>query len=247
MRRLIIILCLLLLTFTALAHAEEPQVFALCFHTFWGSPKYPLDFSRDEFAAILDQFKAAGFNFVTMDQIFGNTLQGKKNILITIDDGNKSIYDAIHLVLQPRNIKPLLAIIAGSIENIPQDLTWDQVEELRNEGCYIAAHGWFHIMADERLFLLSPELFIQEIVRSRQVLENHLQQPVIVYVYPYGKHIIQDDSVIPAKGYLLAFGLDKKPFSLPLTATDTPYNLPRYMFTHENYQSLIDLIIREAN
>lgn len=245
MRKLIIVLCLLLLAFTAIAHAEN-SVSVLCFHTFWGLPKYIYDFSREEFGAILDQFTAAGFKYVTMDDIFAGDIQGTKNILVTIDDGNKSVYEAFQLVLFPRSIKPLLALIGGSIQNISQDLTWDQVEELQASGCYIAAHGWFHLLADEKLKAVAPELFDQELIKSRKMLERRLSQPVVVYVYPYGMYIEKDKIAIPEQGYLLAFGLGQKPVTIPLTLNSNLYNLPRYIFDRKNYQSLIDLIIKEA-
>ena len=224
------------------------KVYVLCFHSFWGNhPDYIYDFSKIEFANILDQFIKEGFKFVTMDEIFAGSLTGTKNIFVTIDDGNRSVYDAFHLVLEPRNIKPLLAIIGGSIQNIPQDLTWEQLEELQSSGCYIAAHGWFHIMADERLYKLSPELYDQELTKSRAVIERHLPlQPVIAYVYPYGMHIPQDDIEVPRHGYLLAFGLDRVPMYLPLGPGSHLYNLPRYIFDQHNYQILIDQILRDS-
>ena len=224
--------------------AAESKVFVLCFHTFWGNPKYQYDFSHEEFANILDQFSAAGFKFVTMDDIFANTVDGTKNILVTIDDGNESVYDAFATVLLSRNIKPVLAIIGGSIGNIKQDLTWSQVEELQSEGCYIAAHGWFHIVAGERLYVLSPCLFEQELVKSKLVLERHIQGPIIVYIYPYGRYIKEDDVEVPRHGYLLAFGLDQKPLEVPLGPP--LYNLPRYLFDRYNYQRLTTEIINEA-
>ena len=247
MKRLVVALCFLLLVAMAVVHAEA-KVYVLCFHTFWGNPKYPLDFSQDEFAGIMDQFTKAGFKFVTMDDIFADTPTGTKNILVTIDDGNKSVFDAYHRVLEPRNIKPMLAIIGGSIENIPRDLTWSQLEELQACGCYIAAHGWFHIVADERLYTLSPDLFDQEFTKSRARILKYLPtKPIVVYVYPYGKFISQDDLEAPKFGYLLAFGLDREPLRLPLLGSPQDrYNLPRYIFSHESYQASIDRILQDS-
>ena len=225
------------------------KVYVLCFHSFWGNhPEYPYDFSREEFAAILDQFINAGFKFVTMDDIFAGTPIGTKNLLVTIDDGNRSVYDAFHQVLEPRGVKPLLAIIGGSIEAIPQDLTWSQLEELQSCGCYIAAHGWFHIMADDRLFVLSPELFDQELIKSRERIEKHLpSQPIVVYVYPYGKYIPQDNMEVPKYGYLLAFSLKRQPLYLPLIgSTQNHFNLPRYIFDQGGCQALIDQILKDS-
>ena len=252
MRKLIALFYLLFYFITAPAPADthpapDPaKVFVLCFHTFWGNEKYFYDFSREEFAAILDQFKDAGFKFVTMDDVFATTLQGSKNLLVTIDDGNRSVYDAFQVVLFPRNIKPVLAIIAGSIDKIKQDLTWDQVEELQASGCYIASHGWLHLMADEKLYTLSPELFKQELSKSKLVLSEHLAQPIVVYIYPYGKHIEEDNLEVPRHGYLLAFGLGQKSITLPLGPNMSLYNLPRYIFDRKNHQDLIDMIIKEA-
>jgi hypothetical protein len=210
------------------------KVYVLCFHTFYGNieyqSKHPADFSSKEFADILDQFIYAGFIFVTIDNIFENDIKGSKNILLTIDDGEKSVYDAFHLVLSPRNIKPLLAIIAGE-NNMPWYLNWSQLEELQSCGCQIAAHGWSHIRNE------------QVLKESRLELEDKLGKPVVVYVYPYG--IIVNNKLVLDGGYLLAFGLGQRPIYLPIDDT-LKYRLPRYVFDRYNYQILIDQIVRNS-
>ena len=168
------------------------------------------------------------------------------DISVLFHSGADIGYDSVHCV--PEGVKQILGIkgLMVILAHMGAYRMWDQVEELQASGCYIAAHGWFHLLADEKLYTISPALFDQELTKSRMSLERHLLQPIIVYVYPYGKHIQEDDVEIPRHGYLLAFGLGQKPVVMPLENNSSLYNLPRYMFDRKNYQDLIDLIIKEA-
>ena len=100
-------------------------------------------------------------------------------------------------------------------------------------------------MMNSKLFQMAPDLFRQEIYKPQMVLSNHLDHPIMIFVYPYGKVIPEGEAWV-SQNYLLAFGLGEKSLILPLGPTTDLKNLPRFMFDVTNYQKLTDQIIEEA-
>ena len=58
-------------------------------------------------------------------------ITGTKNVLVTIDDGNRSVYEAFQKVFKPNGIRPLLAIYPNIIDKKKYALTWDQLASWR--------------------------------------------------------------------------------------------------------------------
>ncbi|MRR14270.1 hypothetical protein EG833_02340, partial [archaeon] len=86
------------------AQASDQKVFVLCYHSFLGN-KFPSDITMDELRTQLDYLKDKGFGFVSYTDLLKGDINGTKNILIVIDDGNHSILQAYRQILKPRGIK----------------------------------------------------------------------------------------------------------------------------------------------
>ena len=246
MKPLILAVLLTMIRYPITAQADA-KVFTLCLHSFWGTPKNGIfDFSETQLADIVDTFINEGFTFITTEDFLAEKVVGTKNILLTIDDGNRSVYSAYKNVLQPRGIKPLLAIITGSVSVVPQTLTWEQVKELQADGCYIASHSVEHMHITPEAYRKDSGFFLWELRKSKETLYEKLKTPVILYIYPYGAWIPEMQVLIPQEGYVLAFGVDSAPTFLPLRNNPRLWELPRYMLTQKNYRILIDQILRES-
>jgi peptidoglycan/xylan/chitin deacetylase (PgdA/CDA1 family) len=63
-------------------------------------------------------------------------------------------------------------------------LNWEQIAEVRDQGIEIGAHTLTHPQLD----LIPLARARQEIVQSKDILEQRLQQPVLSFAYPYGYH-----------------------------------------------------------
>lgn len=80
-------------------------------------------------------------------------------------------------------------------------LTWEQLTAMRDRGVTIASHGLSH----EILTLLPEREAEQEILSSKQILEERLNQPCRVFAYPNGNHSPQVRRALAAAGYERAF------------------------------------------
>ena len=76
-------------------------------------------------------------------------------------------------------------------------LSWDHVRELRAAGMSIGSHTWSH----RNLARLSPAESEGELRRSREVLEDRLQEPIRSIAYPWGslRRHVTDETIAAAR------------------------------------------------
>ena len=80
-----------------------------------------------EVAGQMKRLKAEGFTFVSFDDVVNNRLHGTKNVLVTVDDGNHTMYRAWKEVFRPMGIRPVIGIYPAIINRKEYAMTWDQV------------------------------------------------------------------------------------------------------------------------
>ncbi len=234
------------MVFFALTASAQAELYVLCYHSFLGRPGVPYDFSIEELKAHLHYFKQRGFTFVSYRDLLSGNITGKKNILVTIDDGNHSVYKAYHEVFKPMGIKPLLSIYPNIIGKKEYAMNWSQLKSLASDGCDIAAHGYFHLKLNKQLYQEKRSDFLQEINKSKKILEEKLGITITSFVYPFGLAIEETEKALRDAGYTTGFTIVSKPVRLPLSANGNPYKLPRFMFTRPLASSNIAHIARHA-
>jgi peptidoglycan/xylan/chitin deacetylase (PgdA/CDA1 family) len=231
----------------ASSNAPEPSVGVLCYHAFLDRKnKQQFCFSIDELASHIARLRNEGFRFVSASDIFNNRINGARNILITVDDGNRSVYEAYLKVFKPNQIRPLLAIYPHVIGKERYALTWRQLRELSDDGCDIAAHGYFHLKLDRRLFEENPRYFNMEIYESKKVLERKLNRRIDIFVYPFGESSDSAMHALMRAGYRYAFTIDGGVIHVPVPQGDSRFRLPRYMLTRAGWKYSFNRIIRDA-
>jgi len=235
--RYISIVLLLLLTVTPLYAANK--VYVLVYHTFMGK-KIKYDISIQEFQKQLLELRSHGFSFVSFADIKSGNVSGDKNILITIDDGHRTVIDAYYSVLKPLGIKPLLGINTFIIGKKPYVLTWEQLQQLTKEGCSIASHGYFHLFINDELYNKNYRYFKLEVFESKKMLEEKLGIIVDTFVYPFGVVTDIGKQALAQAGYTYAFTIKWGSVSLPLSHNNL--EIPRYMYQH-NWNAIANAII----
>ncbi|MBN2159352.1 MAG: polysaccharide deacetylase family protein [Spirochaetes bacterium] len=226
----------------------QPSVSVLCYHSFIDKKKDIYSFSIDELNSHINRLKNERFNFVSINDIIMGRVSGTRNVLITVDDGNRSVIEAHRRVFRPNGIRPLLAIYPNIIVSKRRyALTWEELRELADSGCDIAAHGYCHRKISKKLRDENPGDFNTEIYFSKKIIEEKLGRRVNVFVYPYG---MRDDATIAAlkdAGYRYAFTIDRGPIDLPLSYySERLLELPRYMVTRERWNYCFAKLMQNA-
>ncbi len=191
--------------------AAAGKVVILDYHTFLGNGKSNIDYSEKELAEDLDELSAMGYKFVTLDDAIAGRIEGKANIVITIDDGNHTVFPAFKDVFEPRGIKPYLfvypAIVMGHVRYA---LTPERLRLLAAAGCGIGAHGYYHNAVTDKTYARDPKGFMTEINRPGPALTKILGTPPSTFAYPFGVFSRRAEDSVAAAGYSWAFAADEK-------------------------------------
>jgi peptidoglycan/xylan/chitin deacetylase (PgdA/CDA1 family) len=188
--------------------ATAKSAFILTYHTFLGTHTSTMDYSEEEMGAQLDRMRALGYTFVTLADAIAGRMEGTKNIVITIDDGNHSVYPAWERVFRPRSIKPDIFIPARSMNYDQFYLSWKQISEMAAAGCGIVTHGWTHEHLSDYAFDKDEAKCLKEIMKPAGLIEARTGIRPTLFGYPYGVGCKRAEDEVIKAGYEWAFTAD---------------------------------------
>ena len=231
-----------LILFTLAAPSYSKGVYILCYHAFL-ERKDPYSFTPDQFRDQLRRLKSSGFTFVTFEDVMNDRLNGNKNILITIDDGNHTVYTAYNSVMKPMGIKPVLGIYPAIINRMKYAMTWEQVKALSDDGCYIASHGYHHMFLSTKYYNEDQTSFKKEIYLSKKILEEKLNRKIETMLYPFRVNSDIAISEMKNAGYKYGLTIEPKKESLPI---NNNFQIHRYLMTKPGQKGVIAFITKHA-
>ena len=157
----------------------------------------PLWINPGLFRAQLDCLRDCGARAVTLTELADGLVNGglpRRSVAITFDDGFRSVVETAVPLLAERGMRATIFCVAGSLgrdnrwpaepQSVPRRplASAAALTELAALGFEIGAHGMQHVP----LPAASAEQLRQEIVDSKQSLEQQLGTSVTSFAYPYG-------------------------------------------------------------
>jgi peptidoglycan/xylan/chitin deacetylase (PgdA/CDA1 family) len=194
--------------------AAGPQVRALTYHRFGDALRDPFCVSRADFDAQM-RWLAERRLLVSLpeveDFVAGRRLLPRHAVLVTIDDGARSLLTDALPVLRAYAVPAVAFVSPGLIGNAaagaeqPEPyLDWDELERACAAGVTIGSHGFEH----RSLGLMPLAEAAEQAERSREVLERRLGGAVRSFAYPFGTRSdfsAETDRVLREAGYACAF------------------------------------------
>lgn len=236
----------LVLLFFALPLFADGSAIVLCYHTFLGK-KIEYDFKPEDFKKQLESYQALGYHFVSFDDILSNKITGNNNILLTIDDGNRSVKPVFEGILKPAGIKPVLFIYPAITDRMFFSLKFKDLQEFADDGATIGGHGYYHMYVAQKMYDQDPKGFMKEIYKCKERLEQHLNLTVSIYAYPFGVFSDITEETLKKAGYSYAFSLRHASLEVPLSKNKDAFNLPRYMVTKSNWKEIYQFLKDNIN
>jgi peptidoglycan/xylan/chitin deacetylase (PgdA/CDA1 family) len=182
----------------------------LLYHHFSTECRTALCMPIDEFSRQMDYLQKKGYRTVSLTQVlkFINYQEPlpPKAVVITIDDGYRSVYDLVYPELKRYNFKATLFIYTTFVGNSPNALTWDQLREMNASGFEVEAHTISHADLTRKGEEESETAYLQriktELELPRELIQQKLGREVNFLAYPYGRFNDQVIAMANEAGYL---------------------------------------------
>jgi peptidoglycan/xylan/chitin deacetylase (PgdA/CDA1 family) len=219
-------------------HTEKQNIPILMYHSIssYASSKFkPCIVSPEVFDQHLSYLEQYHYTPITVTQFVQAMARGGDGlpphpVVLTFDDGYADFYTKALPALQRHGFTATLyvatAFVGGTSrwlqymgEGMRPMLTWEQLAEINASGIECAAHTHTHRPLD----MLPPSVVRDEILRSKELLEEHLGQQVSSFAYPYGYYSARVRPIVRAAGYASACAIKGALSSLH----DDPYALAR--------------------
>ncbi len=186
----------------------------LCYHQFTNDDRasHPLEVTASAFAAQMDYLVSNNFQVLSFADLEKILTEGRpipdKAVVITIDDGYRSVYDVAWPVLQRFNIPATLFIYTDFIGG-SKALSWQQMQVMARSGLIeIQSHGKSHtslsrLPGDKTAAAYSSRVQA-EIDGSDRAFRKHLGASPQYLSYPYGNSSKTASELYARAGYELA-------------------------------------------
>jgi peptidoglycan/xylan/chitin deacetylase (PgdA/CDA1 family) len=134
----------------------------------------------------LHYLRCAGYYSITLSQLFDAMQTGaplpEKAVILTFDDGYADAYSNAFPILRSAGFGGSFGIVSDWVGQ-PGYLTWEQLKEMSATGMEVVSHTANHPDLGR-----SPDWMVRDqLVRSKQVLEQNLGLPVSFLIYPSGE------------------------------------------------------------
>ncbi|WP_319410061.1 polysaccharide deacetylase family protein [uncultured Desulfosarcina sp.] len=189
----------------------------LCYHRFAPSCDSPLCMPAGIFEQQVRYLKENGYRVIGPEAL-ADFLDYRKPIpknavMISVDDGYRSVYDVAFPILKKYGFTATLFIYIDYVGVSSQAITWDQLRELKREGFYIGSHSIAHSDLakqkkdeDGKAYLARLK---REIFTSKQIIDEKLSQDTIIFSYPFGRRNQTVVSLARQAGYKIAVTVDR--------------------------------------
>lgn len=210
----------LMLWMFASSLAAEQKVPVLCYHRFAPDVLDSMTIKTSAFAEQLAWLKTNGYTVIPLDTAAGY-LQGKvksipvKSVVITVDDGHKSVYSDMAPLIKKYKVPVTLFIYPSAISNAKYAMTWEQLRELEATKLFrVESHTYWHPNFKKEKKKLSPDEYIKFVDKqlggAKKKLEERMGHEIKYLAWVFG---IYDDGLLSdAKkaGYTMALTIDRR-------------------------------------
>lgn len=227
---------------TATLGDDGIRVTVLGYHDFSSTKKATeMRISTEKFRKQMQSIKDLGLKVITLDDFMawkrGDQKVADKSIVITIDDGWKSVYTDAYPILKEFGYPFTVFLYTNYVDGGGSALTTPMIQEMQKNGCTIGSHSISHPyptkIKSERKKGANPfsSYLRKEMGDSKKWLESQFKQKVTSYAYPGGYVTEEMLPIAKESGYQCLFTV------LPgkITRALPDFTLPRYVIlgTHD--------------
>lgn len=200
----------------------------LVYHRFAENCSSPLCMPAESFELQMRYLKENGYHVITAEALFAflEYQRGlpQKSVLITMDDGYRSVYQIAYPILKKYGYSATVFIYTSFVGVSKMAITWDQLGEMKKNGFTIGSHTIYHSDLTQPKDEESEQAYIarvkEELYGSKKIIDQKLGQDTYFLAYPFGHYDQQSIQMAREAGYKMAMSVKRggNPFfSNPLT------------------------------
>lgn len=167
---------------------KDPAIPVLMYHGInaaheRGHPYYRVNTSPKVFADHMNFLATQGYRTITLQELNDKEFVGK-TVAITFDDGFSDFYFKAFPILKEHGFRATVFLITASVGesfNGRKCLDWEQIRELHTAGMMFGSHTHTH----PQLIYLDRSTIVQELGRSKSMIEDKLGCAVTDFSYPF--------------------------------------------------------------
>ncbi len=218
--------------------SQAVRVPILLYHRFGPMAGDSMTVTTDNFKSDLKYLSDNGYRVIPLGDLVDYYLGRKKSFLpgsvvITVDDGHKSVYTDMLPLVKKYQIPVTLFIYPSAISNATYAMTWSQLRELKETGLFdFQSHTYWHPNFKKDRARLGPAEYetsvLMQLKKSKERLEKEFNGRVNMLAWPFG--IFDEVLIRKAKeaGYVATFTMERHPAS----NDDNVMMLPRFLMTN---------------
>lgn len=212
----------------------------LCYHRFADKVNDSMTIKTSAFSEQLRWIKANGYTVISLENAI-RYLNGEvrkipnKPVVITVDDGHKSVYFEMAPLVKEYGIPVTLFIYPSAISNTKYTMTWGQLRELEATTFFhVESHTYWHPNFKKEKKKLSRDEYLKfvyiQLGGAKEKLEEELGHEVKYLAWAFGIYDDELESEAEKIGYMAALTIDRRHAS----TSDPIMALPRYMVVNKN-------------
>ncbi|MBN2870201.1 MAG: polysaccharide deacetylase family protein [Campylobacterales bacterium] len=219
----------------ASAWGAEKKIPILCYHRFGPEVADSMTIKNSAFAEQLAWLKANGYTVIPLDTAMRH-LKGEvkpipaKPVVITVDDGHKSVYSDMAPLVKQYKIPVTLFVYPSAISNAKYAMSWEQLRELETTKLFrVESHTYWHPNFNHEKKKLSAaeyEKFVdKQLAGAKKKLEERMGHEVKYLAWVFGIYDDELERKAAQAGYVSALTIDRAHASSAKKMTSQP----RYM------------------
>jgi peptidoglycan/xylan/chitin deacetylase (PgdA/CDA1 family) len=200
----------------------------LTYHRFAENCDSPLCMPASIFELQMQYLKDNGYHVIKAEQLldFLEYRRGvpKKSVLITMDDGYRSVYDIAYPILKKYGFTAILFIPTSFVSTSRMAITWEQLKEMQMNGFTIGSHSVYHSDLSQPKESETHAEYLarikEELYGSKKIIDQKLDQNTYLLAYPFGYYDQRSVQIAREAGYKIAMSVKRggNPFfANPLT------------------------------
>jgi peptidoglycan/xylan/chitin deacetylase (PgdA/CDA1 family) len=215
----------------------QPHVPILNYHRFGPVVADSMTVSTAVFESQLKYLRDNGYTVIPLRSLVDYCLghappPPPRSVVITSDDGHKSVYTDMLPLVKKYRIPVTLFIYPSAVSNASYAMTWDQLRQMKKTGLFdIQSHTYWHPNFKKEKKRLKPadyeEFVDMQLNKSKARIEKEVGGKVDMLAWPFG--ICDDWLMRKAKtdGYVAGFTIVRR----SAAPSDNILALPRYIVT----------------